>query len=269
MKQKPPENRICAGSPNKKIMKTFRLIRSQASGAEYNMALDKRIFCRYLEEGIPVLRIYGWQTPSITYGISQKPEEHIDLNKCQRDGIQVAQRITGGGVLFHNHEITYSLVCAKEDIGEERKVFVSYRNICSFLMHFYKSLGLNVFFALEAVDFKNKSQPHELCSASHEKYDIVIGTRKIGGNAQKRARQAIFQHGSIPLSIDWQLLRRYVYFLPDNISSLATALDEELAALPEKQILEQKLIDAFAYTYRVSFIEESIVDSVCNSLSVG
>ncbi len=202
------------------------------------------------------MRIYGWQTPSITYGISQKPEEHIDLNKCQRDGIQVAQRITGGGVLFHNHEITYSLACSKEDIGEDKNVFVSYRKICAFLIYFYKSLNLNASFALDSDDFKNKSLPHELCSASHEKYDIVIGSRKIGGNAQKRARHAIFQHGSIPLSIDWQLLRRYVFSLPDNISLAATALDEELTVLPEKQILEQKLIDAFAYTYGVSFTEE-------------
>lgn len=211
-----------------------------------------------------MLRIYAWQAPSVTFGISQQPEKHIDLNKCSRDGIQLAQRITGGGVLFHNHEITYSLVCSKEDIGEDRKVFVSYRKVCAFLIYFYESLGLKPAFALEADGFKNKSLPHQLCSASHEKYDIVIGTRKIGGNAQKRARQAIFQHGSIPLSIDWQFIRRYVYSLPENISLVATALNEELAVLPQKQILEQKLIDAFAYTYGVNFIEEGIVDSACN-----
>jgi lipoate-protein ligase A len=256
MKQKPPENRICAGSPNKKIMKTFRLIRCLPQSAEYNMALDEKIFYRYIEEGIPVLRIYGWQAPSFTYGISQQPEVQIDLKQCNRDGVQIAQRITGGGVLFHNHEITYSLACSKEDIGEDKNVFVSYRKICAFLIYFYKSLNLNASFALESDDFKNKSLPHQLCSASHEKYDIVIGSRKIGGNAQKRRRQAIFQHGSIPLSIDWQLLRRYVYFLPDNISLAATALDEELTVLPEKQILEQKLIDAFAHVYGVSFTEE-------------
>jgi len=238
-------------------MKTFRLIRSQPQSAEYNMALDKEIFCRYIQEGIAVLRIYGWQGPSLTYGISQKPEEYIDLNKCNRDGIQIAQRITGGGVLFHNHEITYSLVCSKDDVGEEQKVFVSYRQICAFLVYFYKSLGLNACFALESDGFKNKSLPNQLCSASHEKYDIVVGSRKIGGNAQKRRREVIFQHGSIPISIDWQLLRRYVFGLPDNISSLATALDEELMVLPQKQVLEQNLIDAFGHVYGVKFSNHS------------
>jgi len=238
-------------------MKTFRLIRSQAGSAKYNMALDEKIFLRYLNDGIPLLRVYSWEAPSITYGFSQQPENEIDFQQCNQDGVQIAQRITGGGILFHHREITYSLVCAKEDIGEDKKALVSYRQICAFLIYFYKSLGLNAFFALEADDFENKSLPHELCCAAHEKYDIVIGARKIGGNAQKRRRRAIFQHGSIPLSIDWEFVRRYVRRLPDNISSLATALAEELTAIPDRQILEQKLIDALAHVYGVNFKEES------------
>jgi lipoate-protein ligase A len=38
------------------------------------------------------------------------------------------------------------------------------------------------------------------CFAAKEKYDILIGGRKIGGSAQKRCRGAIFQHGSIPIA---------------------------------------------------------------------
>jgi len=220
------------------------------------MALDEKIFLRYMEDGIPALRAYSWAAPSITYGISQQPEGEINLKQCHRDGVQIAQRITGGGVLFHHHEITYSLVCSKEDIGEDKKVFVSYRQICAFLIYFYKSLGLKASFALEADGFKNKSLPHKLCSAAHEKFDIVIGGRKIGGNAQKRSRQAIFQHGSIPLRIDWDFVRQYVRYLPEDISSGATALSEELTALPDRPVLEQKLIDALVHVCGARFIEE-------------
>ncbi|MDD5116565.1 MAG: lipoate--protein ligase family protein [Candidatus Omnitrophica bacterium] len=246
-------------------MKTFRLIRSRAAGAGYNMALDKEIFFRYMQEGVPVLRIYEWRSPSLTYGISQDPQEYIDLDKCARDGVEVAQRVTGGGVLFHDREITYSLVCSKDDIGEDRKVFVSYRAICAFLINFYRSLGLDAVFALEADGFRNRSMPHQLCSASHEKFDIVIGGRKIGGNAQKRSRQVIFQHGSIPLGIDWDFLRRYVYSLPEDISLTATSLNEELGGFTDKQVLEQKLIDSFAQAYGVNFKD---MDNPCEVLPV-
>jgi hypothetical protein len=44
-------------------MKIFRLIRSLPESAEYNMALDKEILSRYLQDGVPVLRIYSWRAP--------------------------------------------------------------------------------------------------------------------------------------------------------------------------------------------------------------
>lgn len=237
-------------------MKTFRLIRSFPGSAAYNMAQDAMIFSRYLQDGIPVLRLYSWQAPAITYGISQQPENEIDIKQCASDGVQIAQRITGGGVLFHQDEITYSLACRKADIGEDKGVFVDYRKICAFLIHFYEALGLKPSYALEAKDFKDRSSPHGLCSASREKYDIVINAKKIGGNAQKRKRDAIFQHGSIPLSIDWDFLGRYVRNLPEDISLEATALIQELMPMLSKQVLEQKLIDVFAHTFKVNFTEE-------------
>jgi len=237
-------------------MKRFRLIRSRPGSAAYNMALDEKIFHQYITDGVPVFRIYGWDAPSFTYGLSQSPESGIDMARCGADGIQIAKRMTGGGLLFHNDEITYSLVCDKTDIGEPDNVFVSYRKICAFLISFYRSLGLKASFALEAEDFKDRCAPHELCSASREKYDIIINGKKIGGNAQKRKRRVVFQHGSIPLSIDWKFMRRYVKSLPSDISSGVTTLAEELKDLPGKDILEQKLIDAAAKKFGAHFIEE-------------
>ena len=78
-------------------MKLFRLIRSGALSAASNMALDEKIFKRYLDDGIGVLRLYRWLAPSFTYGFSQEPQNHIDLAACLRDKVGVAKRITGGG----------------------------------------------------------------------------------------------------------------------------------------------------------------------------
>lgn len=238
-------------------MKRFKLIRSPASSAAYNMALDEKIFKRYLDDGIGVFRVYRWREPSFTYGFSQRPGDEIDLARCAAEGVQIAKRMTGGGILFHNDEITYSFVCGKEDVGEPQDVFVSYRNICKFLIRFYETLGLAPEFALQAKNFKDRRAAHQLCSASHEKYDIVIGGRKIGGNAQKRRRQIIFQHGSIPLSIDWDFARKYLNSLPNDLAASVTTLGDELKAVPEKDILEKKLIDAFAATFNVKFLDYS------------
>jgi lipoate-protein ligase A len=240
-------------------MKSFRLIRSGALSAASNMALDETIFKRYLEDEVGVLRLYRWQRPSFTYGFSQEPQSQIDLAACAADAVEVVKRITGGGILFHDDEITYSFVCSKSDLGEPQGVFVDYRNLCGFLMRFYESLGLTAAFALSQAGFKDRCTPHEFCSASHEKYDIVIGGKKIGGNAQKRNRQVIFQHGSIPCRINWHFVRKYLKFLPDDLSAYVTTLAGELKVVPEKDVLEQKLINAFSSVNQVKFTEEDQV----------
>jgi len=246
-------------------MKKFKLIRSHPGSAAYNMALDEKIFSSFLEDNIPVFRVYRWRAPSFTYGISQSPEDALNLDLCLKNNVEIAKRMTGGGVLFHHDEITYSFVCSKDDIGESKEILVSYRNICKFLINFYQSLGLKASFACLEDDFVSKSSPNKLCSASHEKYDIVINGRKIGGNAQKRRRQVIFQHGSIPLRVDWEMVRRYAINLPKNISQSVTTLSDELKPLPDKEQLQEKLIKSFKNTFEIEFMNEK---EICHETSL-
>jgi len=241
-------NPICAGNRKTRVphVKKFKVIRSPALSAAENMAFDGELLRRYLGDGVPVFRVYRWKAPSFTYGVSQKPEGELDCGRCAVDGVELSQRMTGGGVLFHHDEITYSFVCGKEDVGEPEGALVSYREICSFLVRFYGALGLRADFALEAPGFDELRAPHELCSASREKYDLVVNGRKIGGNAQKRLRGVIFQHGSVPVSVDWQFVRRYAPSLPLDIAAQVTTLSEELKTVPAKDELEDTLIGAFA-----------------------
>lgn len=236
-------------------MASFRLVRSLPGSAVRNMSVDERMFARYLQDGVPVLRVYRWKSPSFTYGVSQQPSDGLDLARCAADGIGIAKRMTGGGILFHHDEITYSFVCSRNDVGEPEGTLVSYRQICAFLIRFYSSLGLTASFALESPRFSAHSAAHDLCSASHEKYDIVIAGRKIGGNAQKRSRHAVFQHGSVPVSVDWRYVRRYAPGLPADIAAGVTMLSEVLSRVPRATELEQKLIDAFSATFGAGFDE--------------
>jgi len=231
------------------------LIRSGPASAVLNMSTDEQMFRQYLRDGIPAFRVYSWKTPSLTYGVSQEEGRDLDPGRCRAAGVEIAGRMTGGGILFHDNEVTYSFVCAKEDIGEPSGLFVSYRKICAFLLRFYASLGLQASFASESKDFYLRSAPSVFCSASHEKYDILINGKKIGGNAQKRARQAIFQHGSIPISIDWKPALKCLDALPADIALRVTTLSQEMKVVPEKNILEQSLIAAFRQEFNVLFAD--------------
>lgn len=173
--------------------KQFRLVLTPTYNAKTNMAIDNALASSFKEEDTAILRIYTWQN-SFTLGVSQKIEDYSKLEE-QYD-YNCAKRITGGGVLFHGHDISYSVVLPSSWF-KDLSVKQSYEQICQFLLFFYKDLNLDTHFAKDLKQI-NLSK-NEFCQVGFEAYDIIVNNKKIGGNAQKRSKKMIFQHGSIPL----------------------------------------------------------------------
>ena len=173
--------------------KKFRLILTNTNNAKMNMAIDKALTISYQKDDIPILRFYTWEN-SFTVGLGQDLEHYSDLKEIYKDNC--SKRITGGGVLFHGNDISYSLILSNSELGN-LNVKQSYEKICQFLLEFYKQLGLNPSFVKDSEYIKLKK--NEFCQVGFEAYDIIINGNKIGGNAQKRNKKLIFQHGSIPV----------------------------------------------------------------------
>ncbi len=158
--------------------------------AEANMQKDRELFENFKGNAPPVFRLYRWEE-SFTYGVSQKMEE-LEFSY----GKSSAKRITGGGILLHGHDISYSIICSNDFIVG-KSVKEGYEYLCGFLMDFYRSLGLKPSFAKDLKDITLSKSG--FCQVGFEPYDIIIKGKKIGGNAQKRARDKLLQHGSIPI----------------------------------------------------------------------
>ncbi len=173
--------------------KTFRFILSPKLSAKENMAIDKVLIDNFTKGDMPIFRLYTWEK-SFTLGVSQKIEEYLSLKEKYEDNY--SKRITGGGVLFHGHDLSYSLLLPDDDF-KNLSVKQSYEKICQFLLYFYKNLGLNVCFAKDDENILLSKSPY--CQVGFEAYDILVNGKKIGGNAQKRKKHLIFQHGSIPI----------------------------------------------------------------------
>ncbi|MFA7084720.1 MAG: lipoate--protein ligase family protein [Arcobacteraceae bacterium] len=171
----------------------FRVIHTYNQSAVMNMAIDKALVLSFKKEDQPILRLYTWQN-SFTVGVSQNTNTYEAYVKQYK--ANCAKRITGGGVLFHGHDLSYSLVLPTFYL-ENLSVKQSYEKICTFLLCFYKSLNLEARYAKD-VSTINLSKS-DFCQIGYEAYDIIINGKKIGGNAQKRTKNMIFQHGSIPL----------------------------------------------------------------------
>lgn len=189
-------------------MTVWRFLDSGHLPPATNMAIDEALIEIYASERRPVFRIYGWSPPGFSIGCSQNARAVLDVQACERDGIPVVKRATGGGIIFHCREVTYSVVCSEADIGSPLTVKDGYKTICSFLLESYRRYGLNPCFAVDC-NGGNKVRS-TFCFSSFEDYDILIDGRKIGGNAQKWRKKIILQHGSIPLDTDFPPVLKYV-----------------------------------------------------------
>ena len=112
----------------------------------------------------------------------------------------MVRRVSGGGTIYHSDELTYSIVCSPGHIPATTSVKDSFRVLTGFLIDFYRVLGLNASYAVDtAPDSEPLGVRTAFCFAGKETFDILIDGKKIGGNAQRRHKNIIFQHGSIPI----------------------------------------------------------------------
>ncbi|MFW2553638.1 lipoate--protein ligase family protein [Aliarcobacter butzleri] len=223
----------------------FRLIISQNLSSNDNTNIDKALFKAFENGSLPILRLYSWQK-SVTFGAGQNPSDYENLLKEYKNNF--SKRITGGGVLFHGHDISYSLVLPSTFI-DNRSVKETYELICSFILEFYSNLGLKASFAKDIKSIVLSKSP--FCQVGFEAYDIIVNGRKIGGNAQKRAKNVIFQHGSIPIK-SIKNDEKYGASLEDF--SINLDFDEAII----------KLKEAFEKTFNAQLLESQLNENELN-----
>jgi lipoate-protein ligase A len=159
----------------------FRLLETGENNAFKNMAVDEAIMLNCKREG-PTLRLYSWKPAAVSIGYFQAIEEEVDLEKCRAFGIDVVRRLTGGGAVFHDAELTYSFCCSEVSALVPENILESYAKICNSLVLGFKELGLES----EFVPLN----------------DISVNGRKVSGNAQTRRSGVVLQHGTILLKVD-------------------------------------------------------------------
>ncbi len=197
----------------------------------------------------PVLRLYGWDPPALSLGRFQKAAEVLDLERCRADSVAVVRRVTGGGVIYHADELTYSLVCAPGQIPPAASIKDSFRVLTGFLLAFYRRLGLDAAYAADtAPEGTRLGERTAFCFAGKESFDILAGGLKIGGNAQRRLKGVIFQHGSIPLH---NRAAKGLSYMREQITAHAegTAGLAEYGVYADRDTLLREMVAAFGATF--------------------
>lgn len=235
-------------------MKTWRLIENAAGPAAWNMAVDEMLLEGFGENGMPILRLYGWDDASLSFGRFSKPMECVELEKVGRQKLSCVRRPSGGGVLVHGNDLSYALVLPRRALGG-KSVKESYAHLCSFLIRMYEKMGLKAHFARETGAERRHS---DICLAAHEPYDILIDGKKMGGNAQRYTSRALLQHGTIPLAFDRALFEPL--FREESGLGSAATLDVLGVALT-RQVLAERVIESFCETFGTQVVREGLNSS--------
>ncbi|MGO8700030.1 MAG: lipoyl protein ligase domain-containing protein [Limisphaerales bacterium] len=178
----------------------WHLLRQGKNAADYNMALDEALLTLAAEMGRPTLRFYGWSEPAATFGYSQK---YVDVEKMTPLR-PVVRRPTGGGLVPHDNDWTYSLVFPAGHYWHRLKARESYQRV-----HRWISAALEKLHLTTALSVASQKEIPGQCFAGAEKDDVLWRGRKIAGAAQRRTGRGLLIQGSVqpPAALrreDWE-----------------------------------------------------------------
>ena len=219
-----------------------------------NMAMDEAIFtsCQQ-KKSPPTIRIYGWTPPAVSLGYFQKAENAVDLDACERRGVDVVRRLSGGRAVLHHHELTYSVICREGTSPLGSSVLETYKTISECLISALKGLGLQVQWVASrdkhtAAQEKDKTAS---CFSSPSWYEITVEGKKICGSAQKRGDGVLLQHGSLLIDYDPELLAAVLLsrkskeeFLTE-IQTSTTAINQHLTQKIDFDQLKKLVLESF------------------------
>jgi lipoyl(octanoyl) transferase len=171
------------------------LVDGPAAGA-WNMALDEILLEGAAERKLASLRFYGWSEPTLSLGYFQSAAD-AQRHAASR-GSPIVRRQTGGGAILHDSELTYCLAVPLENplAADATRL---YRAVHDALVSTLKRYGIETMLCRASEEVGTASQPL-MCFQRRTCGDVLLGTSKVCGSAQRRRRGAILQQGSLLLA---------------------------------------------------------------------
>lgn len=181
------------------------LVRDRARCGIDNMQIDDRLLQHAVPDGPIVVRIYRWSEPTLSLGHFQQIEELIDdtagSSQPSLTRLPWVRRKTGGGAILHDHEITYSFVIpSSKGLMDKGANEVLYRAVHESVRDGLIRLGFEAALSENctcSVATNVGEKDPFLCFQRRTPVDLLVGTHKVLGSAQRRTRAGLLQHGSL------------------------------------------------------------------------
>ncbi len=160
------------------------------------MALDEALLLFSPEEGV-TLRFYSWPESSATFGRHQSFQfVEREIKQEGKPALSCTRRITGGGLVFHGEDLTFSITFPWKEPITPTEIYQSLHHL----------IGEEL--RQEGISLHLKSEPsaiaglNKICFSVPEKSDITAldGAKILGGALCRKNKRGLYQ-GSLKTSL--------------------------------------------------------------------
>jgi len=211
---------------------SWQLWRDGAHAPPWNMAVDEALLGAAVAR--PLLRLYGWDRPAVSLGYFQAAD-------MAPPGYAVVRRPTGGGLVYHDHDLTFTLLLPRDHAWAEGPRRESYRRVNAVLRDALAALGVQT--ALAAADTAPADPARLQCFTTPARHDVLAPQGKLVGGAQRRSASGLLHQGSADCRLLAEALRAA---LPQAVvDAFATAFGsapEPFALPPDAEAAAAELV---------------------------
>ena len=194
----------------------WRIIKTSPGPGAWNMAVDESILEAVTSrQALPTLRLYAWEPACLSLGLAQSVRD-VDFSALTRLGWHLVRRPTGGRAILHVDEFTYSVTAPLDEPRLVGSVLESYRRLSQALVVALQKLGLDARADKEYQLSADSKPGGPVCFDVPSNYEITVHGKKLVGSAQARRKEAVLQHGTLPLSGDLTRITHVLAYPDEN-----------------------------------------------------
>lgn len=197
----------------------WEILDTSLSSPEENMRIERELLINLETSQKPVLHLFEFENNSATFGHFIDPFTHLKREGVEKRGVKLAKRPTGGGILFHLWDFTFSLTLPASHPAFSRNPLENYALVNAWVSQIITSICPKT--ATPKL-LKEKTDTNPFCMAKPTIYDVLLEGKKIGGAAQRCTKFGLLHQGSIAL-------------VPPSLEFLNDVLQEEQVLQQMKQ----------------------------------
>lgn len=201
------------------------ILPAEAFGGPMQMALDELLLRK---ASCPTLRIYRWSAPCVTFGYFQKFTEVRSAHPI----LPVIRRRTGGGMVEHGNDLTFSLMIPRENKVARISPSLFYKKLHHALATLLRQTAKKeIRLAGEEEILSGPS-----CFSAPAQDDLLCQGRKILGGAQCRSAGALLYQGSLQ---GMEEMGGFAHLLASSLSAAVSETWLETSMIEEAVILAE------------------------------